>query len=423
MLTIPWRTGVNMREFAYYNTPVRPLPPAELQRAQLTKLRDMNVKVVRFYAAAADCTIAECVENVRKALGLLDEFGMQAIVCLDDALGSGFSVPGTGAMHTAGGHYHKSCYTNPVYDQLYTAFVEALVGQLGNHNAVMMWEIGNEHALHPNNPLPSRDEIEAFFQFAKRASETIKRLSPRRLVSTGLLNSRQISYALSENEIKAFAKRLYGLSSIDVIGIHYYAEDGEKLHGLIDTGVAHELRKPIYIGELGAPRTNNRPPYYQQEIQEWRNKAFCVLTWSFDIHTSDCNIGDDQAMARQFRGDINNDFDRLCEIVQSFGTAVERFLLPEGVGSGIGMGTHITAESVSHKVFKVTSLLGLKIRTEPTTHASSLGSLHMGDTIQVEANSRHIDTDNQFVWWHHSQGWTAEKSVNDATIFMEEIDP
>jgi murein DD-endopeptidase MepM/ murein hydrolase activator NlpD len=422
MLTIPWRTGVNMREFAYYNTPIRPLPPAELQRAQLTKLRDMNVKLVRFYAAAADCTIAECVENVRKALDLLDEFGMQAIVCLDDALGSGFSVPGTGGMHTAGGHYDKSYYTNQVYEESYIPFVEALVGQLGNHRAVMIWEIGNEHALHPNNPLPSRDEIEAFFQFAKRASETIKRLSPRRLVSTGLLNSRQISYALPDGELKDFAKRLYGLPSIDVIGIHYYQQDDEKGHGQIDIDVAtHEVMKPFYIGELGAPRTIDRPPYYQQEIAAWQDKAFCVLPWSFDIHTADCNIGDDKAMARQFQGNTNNDFDRLCEIVQSFGTDAEPFLPREGVGSGIG--TRVMAEAAPQRIFKVTFPMGLNIRTEPTTTSAIIGGLRRGETIEVEPDSRRIDADNKYIWWHHTRGWVAEKSIDDTTVFMEETQP
>jgi len=266
-----------MREFAYYGTRIRQTTPADLQRRQLEKLKSMNVKLVRFYAAATDFTVDECIENVGKALDLIREFGMQAIVCLDDDVGSDFCIPGRRDMPTAEGYYHKNYYVKLLYLQHYIPFIKALVDRFKEHDGVLIWEIGNEHALHPTNPAPSHADIDAFYNFVKLASETIKELSPKRLVSTGLLNSRQISYALPDNEINAFAKRLYSLPDIDVVCIHYYQQDDEKKYGLIDSAVAlDEVQKPVYIGEFGALRTFDRPPYYQQEFQEWKDKAFSI---------------------------------------------------------------------------------------------------------------------------------------------------
>src|SRR5262249_28867779 len=103
MPNIPWRTGVNMREFAYYNTGIVPhtVGNPQLQRQQLTKLKQMNVKLVRFYASANTLSTSQCISQVRQALDLLAEFNMQAIVCLDDSLNSGMSVPGMTGFPTA----------------------------------------------------------------------------------------------------------------------------------------------------------------------------------------------------------------------------------------------------------------------------------------------------------------------------------
>ena len=101
MTEISWRTGVNMREFAYYGTPARQHTTPALQRTQLEQLREMQVHLVRFYASCNIFAAHQCSEKVLGALNLLQEFGMQAIVCLTDSLGSEFTVQGNESFHAA----------------------------------------------------------------------------------------------------------------------------------------------------------------------------------------------------------------------------------------------------------------------------------------------------------------------------------
>ena len=384
MLTIPWRTGVNLREFAYYNTRVVPhtVGDDQLQRNQLTKLKQMNVKLVRFYASANTCTTPECITQVQKALDLIAEFKMQAIVCLDDSLGSGFSVPGIGELPTDNGHYIKSFWVDKIYNRLYLPHIQALVGQFANHPGVLVWELGNEYALHPRDPNPTPSDIEAFFKFAQIASKTIKNLSPKRLVSTGLANSRQISYALqTEDAFKAFALRLYSIPTIDVICIHYYKGEGEKNNGQIDTDIAKsaQVNKPYYIGELGALFAgNDRPTFYREEIQEWKDaKAFSVLAWQFDNSQFDVGISDDKAMARRFGSIVFNDFDALCNVVQSFGADVAPFVVPTLIADG-DSAPHIAAapapvpSSGGDNQLALLSTDEIRIRKTPTTEENNI---------------------------------------------------
>jgi murein DD-endopeptidase MepM/ murein hydrolase activator NlpD len=346
MISIPWRTGVNMREFAYYGTSARPHTQIELQDRQLARLQTFGVQLVRFYASRHDMSTAEAVQRVRSAVGKIANVGMQAIVCLDDSLsGSGFFVPGTVDFHdTAGGHLHSRYWLEKRYEQHYISHVRNIVTALKGHAGILMWELGNEYALHPRQPEPTRRESQAFLEFANQASGLIKEISPNHLVSTGLVNSRQVASLVDDN-LAEFARRLYGIATLDAISIHYYRDDGEKIFAESDLAAARDLKKPYYIGEVGADvrQLADRTSFYRGEIQQWKDAgAFAVLPWSFDCSERDVDVGDLLGVAK-----IHGDFGTIMDVVKSHASGAAAFSLQ---GTVAATATSQAATEVSNKV-------------------------------------------------------------------------
>ncbi len=320
MITLPWRTGVNMREFVYYGTPAAPHTQVGLQDRQLAALTAMGVKLVRIWASRHDMSTAEMVGRVRSAVDKIATAGMQAIVCLDDSLNSGYSTPGSMQFHTeTQGHIHTRYWVEKRYLQDYLPHVRALVTALKGHSGILLWELGNEYALHPREP--GRRESQAFLEFASAASDVLKSISPSHLVSTGLVNSRHVASLLEDN-VAEYARRLYGLPTVDAISIHYYEHDGEKVFADIDLAAARDLKKPYYIGEFGARKNHgDRPGYYRGELRLWQQAgAFSALAWAFDTSDRDVGVSDEFATARIFP-----DFAQIGDVIKSFANDVPSF--------------------------------------------------------------------------------------------------
>lgn len=323
MAGLAWRTGVNMREFAYYGSNVlNDHTQAGLQDQQLAALRDLQVKVVRFYASHREFATDACIQKVDTALGRLKAFGMQAIVCLDDSLTSAFTVHGNNPFHTqVQGHYDKHYYLDQHYRDFYIPHVQQLVGAFKNHSAVLVWELGNEFAIHPR-PSEMADS-KAFLKFLQVASQTVKNASPNKLVSTGFLNSRQVASddeIATESKLLAFAKKVYKIETIDLMSCHFYEDNSEEHFAPIDVQAAAAFNKAFYVGELGSPvrisggGQRNRSDYYRNKIQQWKaNGAFTVLPWAFDTSPFDVGISDNEAFAG-----IYGDFNDLKGIVRNF---------------------------------------------------------------------------------------------------------
>lgn len=346
MVSIPWRTGVNMREFAYYGVSGIPnfFASATLQRLQLETLRTLGVKVVRFYASQRSQSTDFTAARVKAACDLLAQFGMQGIICLDDAHAvAGWCVPGYDDLHTeVNSHYNKRFFTEERYKSKYIPHVRAIAEAVKDNPGALMFELGNEYAIHPRNPEPSRADATAFINFARAASEALKQVAPNKLVSTGLVNTRHVANLVDQNPPADFSRQLHGLATIDAISIHYYFHDGEKQYINNDIQIARALNKPFYIGEFGAEaNTTDRAAYLRAELTESRTAgAFTAMPWAFDTSPQDAGISDIYSFSA-----IKSDFNTLKDTIKAFAADAQAFLgdVPVGVGTGAsGTGTGST---------------------------------------------------------------------------------
>jgi hypothetical protein len=397
-VNIPFRTGVNMREFAYYGTPSAPHTRLELQSAQVNELRALGVQVIRLFGVCRRLSIDDNVRRLKAALDLLHRSKMQAIIALNDAFGSEWTIPQEASYHReVMGHLHKDYWLYRQYRAYYIPYVRRVVGALVGHPALLLWELGNEFAIHPQPATPPDER--AFYNFAAEASAVIKQITPATLVSTGLINTNQVTTARTREEA---ARRLYRLATIDAISIHFYAEDGEVAYANTDVLIAHDFDKPFYVGEMGADITkmSERSGWYADQFGKWRGAgAFTIMPWAFDTSPIDVGVSDTRAFAR-----IYGDYGGLRSVVAQHATNAPAYRpLPPGA-----------------RRFRV-ALGPLSVRVAPAITSQRLELLAVGDEIDVDEKSR--TEAGGYIWWKHygKQQWTAEKRLIDNVIYMTAV--
>lgn len=320
--SLPWRLGVNMREFAYYGSGANKVKFTQegLRAQQLTACRDNGIRLVRFFASQLQFDTAQSLTFIGKALDAIKAAGMQAVICLDDSLtGAEQYMPGNNAFHTGPlGHLNVKYWRTKAYRQNYLPHVRKIVSTFANHEAVLMWELGNEFALHPQPPQPGDDA--AFLEFVSEVSQEIRdRVSPNQLISLGLISTHSVFSQSPHDDRKHSARCLYALPSVDAVGVHYYRHDFSSLKEFIDIdiAIARELGKPFYVGEIGAKHQNaDRPTYYAQEVSRWKNAgAFSVMPWQLDSSAFDVGIGDELGIARWRPGD---EYQQILDAIKVF---------------------------------------------------------------------------------------------------------
>ena len=91
-----------------------------------------------------------------------------------------------------------------------------------------------------------------------------------------------------------------------------------------------------------------------------------------------------------------------------------------GTGTG-GDDGGITETQPAEKIqfFEVTNG-PISFRAEAKATGQYLGQFATGDQIEVKPDSR--QDDGSFVWWHHDNGWSAQKNSSGSIVFMTKID-
>ena len=405
MIEIPWRTGVNMREFAFYGTPARQHTTPALQRTQLEHLRDMQVHLVRFYASCNIFAAQQCSERVLAALNLLDEFGMQAILCVTDSLGSEFTVQGNEPFHCAPlGHLIKDYWHQRAYE---AAFMEFLRQAARHMRAAPPCSCGVATVRH-SPAAASWDDGEAFPAFAQRTSQAIKEAAPDALVSTGLVGTHP-SRRTGSMSVRDHAVRTgYDRRDLD----HYYADDGERDCALREVSLAKGLGKPYYVGEFGAPRDwPDRGTYYRAQLEEWQHRgAFTALPWAFDASPSDVGVSDTKAFAR-----IHPDFDAIVITLREFARPPE----PVIVRSDETPRETPRKPPRLERIFRVVDG-PVNVRRGPSLFAELVPGVQLTQGQEVKVDGRTRTVADGFIWWHHQDGWSAERSVDREAVFLKE---
>ncbi|MDZ4767106.1 MAG: cellulase family glycosylhydrolase, partial [Chloroflexota bacterium] len=278
--------------------------------------QSLGVKVIRFWASHQRFSTQESIQQIRAALDAIKRFKMQAVICLEDSLtGAGLYIPGDDAFHTGPlGHFVMSYWIQERYRLNYLPHIEKIVSAFKDDPSVLMWELGNEFALHPQ-PAPEVKAAVAFRQFAAVVSKRIKELSPTHLVGTGLVHHNHV-HSPFENRRTA-AHQLYSIPTLDAVSLHYYQHDAQYDEMAVDIEVAKSLGKPIYVGEVGMQiDTGDRSTYLDTQIKTKRKEgAFMVMPWNLDTSQWDANIGDIYAFSRR-----HSDFDAVLNTLKANAT-------------------------------------------------------------------------------------------------------
>lgn len=325
---VQWQLGMNLREFAYYGSNVGIIKGTtdNLRNDQLNVCQAYGIKVIRFFASRSEqvFNLAAMIAQVKQALDLLQQFGMQAIIALDDSLsGANQYIHLNPDYHTANhGHLRTQYWKDKAYRNPYLTNVQQLVTTFANHPAVLMWELGNEFGLYPQPPQPGDERN--FREFVREASGEIHRLAPSHLVSIGLVSTNEVfgqTPGATRRERENFAWQLYNLDSLHAVGVHYYKDNlsAERRDWIdIDYNVARRLNKLFYIGEIGALNTDgSRPRFFRDELTTWKGKAFTIMPWQLDSHTIpdwDIGIGDDRGIVRR----RDSDYGAIMSTLQAF---------------------------------------------------------------------------------------------------------
>lgn len=308
--------GVNLREFPFYGRG-DVLPHANLghQDEQIRAVEQIGMRVVRMHACHRRVRAGEAIPLVRQALDKLHEAGLLAIVVLNDALGQ-YYVHGDDPFHRHQlGHLDKTDYfVREGYRQNYLPFVEAIVPALADHPAIFAWELGNEYAIIPQPA--SAEESEAFFRFAQTVSGRIRALAPDHLITTGLVNTGHV--APSGGDRIAYAKRLYGLPTLDFATVHFYQDNPEEQNGLPDMDVMKALNKPLIVEEYGAFE-GDKAAVVDGRIRFWLEiGAVGFMQWGLSATANDIGVGDNKHGMDPYAERNRGHFDKLKAVYRKW---------------------------------------------------------------------------------------------------------
>jgi len=341
----PFRfVGVNVREIAYYGFAgwghgqfARP----EHIDLQLQTAASMKAQVFRFYApynrtqAEEKTNVKEAVKRIKTVLDKAQKLNMFALITLDDAKQSGFNVSANNQKYREPGFVANMPFYYGGYKEQFLPFVEEVVGALADHPAVFAWGVNNEAQVNPFiPPTPPDADCEAFLDYYRTVSQTIRRLAPKHLITTSIESCHHL-FVVNAYEGKKYANTLYTMPSIDFATVHTY-QDSLRMDNVLghnaeigtrELELARKVwKKPLIIEEMGCVGGPQRGTanWTVAALAKWfeLGAAGC-MQWGFSAADGDIGVGDaDSGMHRVPAGHPGlpgHDWDILFNAYKSWG--------------------------------------------------------------------------------------------------------
>ncbi|MCX7877381.1 MAG: cellulase family glycosylhydrolase [Ignavibacteria bacterium] len=252
------------------------------------------------------------------------------------------------------------------YKENYISYVKTLCSEFRERNEIMIWELINE---------PETDSFNTIYEFTKAVSEEIKSVNENHLLSLGTVGGIGDKFGgyLSVFRKKNF-RELYSIPAIDVISIHDYSYDSsilERLDVLFrfkgnqktaavferadelvdiifdkfdnsrlskgkltyipltlrwlwdklnehDINFSAEIRKPLYVGEVGFKSIKGRDRKKLIELDTERKFSVGVsgyILWSFEA----------QGWSKDGHGYGFGPDDGFCEVVKKWNSKFQNY--------------------------------------------------------------------------------------------------
>lgn len=281
---------------------------------------ETGFKVLRFWLFQNRET-GKQIQKLNEICDFVKPYGIKLIVSLSDKWGylQNYKIDE---------HWYKEGYKNE-----YLTYIKSVTAECKQRDEIMIWELINE---------PETDSFEIFYNFVKHASEEIRQANENHMLSTGTVGGVGDKFG---NYFSVFKKsnfrKLYRLPSLDAVSIHDYSYDSSvferldilyrfkgnearaKFFGKIDSAIkrpyerldefyirknklihlpltlrgvwnsynkkdikfSEEIKKPLYIGEVGfkSHTGRNRTRILELDIERKFNLGVSgYMLWSFE---------------------------------------------------------------------------------------------------------------------------------------------
>jgi len=315
--------GMNIRGISHYGhgNPLQFTTSAHITE-NLDGALEFGVDVVRLFSAANNRTAQENADNLEDVLDLMEARGMKAIISLTDVYNTPFHPMGDDSYYlpqTGGFTLLDDSWFAGGYEDNYLPWVQLVVNQLKDHNAVFAWEIGNEitDIKNPNNIIALVNDIAA----------EIKSIDPHHMVTTGFLSVDHTQIGIANGEA------LYENPNIDFISVHAYNGEDPYQNWVVNALV----EKPIVMGEFGW-ENGDRVAATSTEMGVFLDDRHYdgFMHWGYQYQNFDIGDGDTRfGIDRNFHA---SDYDAFKALYASYATAFAgEFGAPDPVGPPSGM--------------------------------------------------------------------------------------
>ncbi len=268
-------------------------------------------------------TVQEQIRKLNEICDAVNPYGMKLIVSLADKWGylQNYKI--------------DNLWYRGAYREGYLSYIKGVTGGCKNRDEIMIWELINE---------PITDSFEVFYDFAGYSSEVVKTVNENHLISVGTVGGigDKIGGFFSVFRRSNF-ERVFSLPSLDAISLHDYSYDSgaferldiycrltdrrklsallgktddllNSVHNRIDNyylrknrlvsipftmrhlwniynrknfDFAGEIKKPVYIGEVGFKSGLNRQRKKIIEIdarEKFKQGVGGYMLWSFEAY-------------------------------------------------------------------------------------------------------------------------------------------